>query len=196
MVGHLLHYHPIFSKVKKLIKSNEIGKVLKIHSERKSFGKIRNNEDVIWSFAPHDISMILSLADSMPDDIKVSGNYFLDQKIYDSANINLTFKGNLSAQIDVSWLHPVKRHCLTIIGEKGMIVFDDTNDWPEKLFLRKHSLNNELALNSADKFIEVPYGEPLKIECSHFLDLLDGNVENITDFNEGKKVVSVLCRCS
>ena len=194
MVGHLLQYHPAFEKVLNLIELGFIGNVKKILSERMSFGKVRKHEDVIWSFAPHDISMVLAITKELPTKVSCNGQKIISSNLFDSANINLFFS-DITAQIDVSWIHPVKRHCLTIIGENGMIVFDDTKEWQEKVFYQEYSLNKEnVLIKSNHKYIEIEKEEPLKQECKYFIDLLNGKKESRTGPDEGIQVVSVLCQ--
>ena len=194
MVGHLLQYHPAFEKVLNMIESGFIGKVKKILSERMSLGKVRRHEDVIWSFAPHDLSMVLAITKELPKKVSCDGQKIISYNLSDSANINLTFN-DLTAQINVSWIHPVKRHCLTVIGEHGMIVFDDTKDWEEKVFYQKYSLDTKNVLLKGDqKYIEIERKEPLKQECNYFIDLLNGKKDSRTGVDEGMNVVSVLCQ--
>jgi predicted dehydrogenase len=110
MVGHLLQYHPIFKTIRKIVNADEIGKLNYIYSNRLSFGKIRTKEDIIWSFAPHDISMILSLADQDPEFIITKSTSTIQKNIADTATIHMEFKSGLKSHISVSWLHPYKEH--------------------------------------------------------------------------------------
>ena len=128
MVGHLLHYHPCIIKIKELIKNNIIGKIKNITCNRLNLGKFRSQENVLWSFAPHDISVVLSLAgNKLPDKMECHGMDHLQKNIHDVTNSILVFnKDNLYVNINVNWLNPFKEQKMTIIGEKGMIVFDDT----------------------------------------------------------------------
>ena len=135
MVSHLLHYHPAFIKLKDLLKDSKIGKIQNIYSSRLSFGKIRNNENVLWSFAPHDVSMILSVVNSEIDDIKCIGSSFLQKDIEDVCTVFLNFKNSIQAKINLSWISPYKEQKLVIIGEKGIIEFNDILPWKEKLRL-------------------------------------------------------------
>ena len=112
-----------------------------------SFGKIRKEEDVVWSFAPHDISMINRIVQSPPTKVICNGTNIISKDLYDEANINLLFEDkDINAQINVSWIHPVKRHIFTVIGSKGMIVFDDTKDWDEKVFYQEFLLDFKTGL--------------------------------------------------
>ncbi len=195
MVGHLLHYHPAFIEAKKLCVNGKIGKIKQIISNRMSLGKIRSEEDVLWSFAPHDISMILSLIKEKIELIHATGNQILQDDISDIAHVEILFKDGSQARVSVSWLHPFKEQKLTIIGESGMIVFDDTNDWDTKLsivdfIIDKSSKNIKATRNN--KYISIKETEPLKEECKHFINLINNKVDNITDGYEGLNVLKVL----
>ena len=200
MVGHLLQYHPVFKEIKKIIKSGEIGDLKYIYSSRLSFGKIRTEEDIIWSFAPHDISMILSLANEEPTFVTAEGASMLQKNIADSASIHLEFDSGLKSNISVSWLHPFKESKLVVIGKSGMLIFDDNKPWKEKLSIIKYKLlihENSNHLSRSDfKYLDVDEEEPLKKECQHFIEVVDKNIKPLTDGDEGLKVLKVLSAAS
>ena len=200
MVGHLLQYHPIFDEIKKIIKSGEIGELKYIYSSRLSFGKIRSEEDVIWSFAPHDISMILSLANEEPISVTAKGTSVHQKNIADSASIYMEFDSGLKSNISVSWLHPFKESKLVIIGKSGMLIFDDNKTWKEKLSIIQykfliHENSNHLS-KSNFKYLDVDEEEPLKKECQHFIEVVEKNIKPLTDGDEGLKVLKVLSAAS
>ena len=126
MVGHLLHYHPGIIKIKELILNNKIGKIKNITSNRLSLGKFRKFENVLWSFAPHDISLVLGLVNDMPEKVICYGKDHINKGIHDVTNSILLFK-NAYVNINVNWLNPYKEQKMSIIGEKGMIIFDDVS---------------------------------------------------------------------
>lgn len=196
MVGHLLQYHNAFIKLKECISSGMIGDMKHIISNRKSFGKIRLEENVLWSFAPHDISMVLSLAKQSPIDVQLNYSSPFSDKLADIANVYLKFESGLTSEINVSWLSPFKEHKLSVIGTKGSLVFDDILDWNKKLALINHQVNiskNSVSTSkSTEQYIRVEEREPLKEECSYFLKLIAGEVVNRTDGIEGLKVLDVL----
>lgn len=200
MVGHLLQYHPIFMAVRELVESGELGSLEYIYSNRLSLGKVRSEEDVIWSFAPHDISMILSLTDQEPKLVRTESSRILQAEIADIATIHIEFESALRAHISVSWLHPHKEQKLVVVGRNGMIVFDDTKVWNEKLGLYRHIVDfsgDLLKLEKAEvEYIQVAESEPLKNECQHFLDVVSGNVKPLTDGSEGLNVLKVLSAAS
>ena len=196
MVGHLLQYHSIFKTIRKIVNAGEIGELNYVYSNRLSFGKVRSEEDVIWSFAPHDISMILSLTNQYPELVTTSSASILQKNIVDTATIHLAFKSGLKSHISVSWLHPHKEHKLVVIGKTAMLVFDDTKVWNEKLALHSYevaSTKKLINLNKSDvKYLEVIEDEPLKNECQHFIDVVEKDIQPLTGGAEGLRVVKVL----
>lgn len=200
MVGHLLQYHPVFSKLKEINDAGHLGKLDYLYSNRLSFGKFRTHEDVIWSFAPHDISMILSITKQQPLKIHTHQSSILQKNIADVASIHLEFPNNLKGHISVSWLHPFKEQKLVVIGSKKMAVFDDTMDWEKKLAIFNHKIifseNTPIPQKAEPEYIKIPYAEPLKEECKYFINLLENKVKPLTDGVEGLKVLQVLSQSS
>ena len=196
MVGHLLQYHPAFLELKKLVAAGELGRINYICSHRLNLGKVRREENILWSFAPHDISMILSLAESEPDSVMAAGANYLHQRIADVTTTHLEFPSGLKAHIFVSWLHPFKEQKLVVVGEKKMVVFDDTKPWADKLLLYPHEIhweNNAPVPAKADHYrIDLPEAEPLKLECAHFLECVSQGKTPRTDGAEGLRVLKVL----
>lgn len=196
MVGHLLHYHPAFVALKNL----DLGDYKHIYSNRLNFGKVRTEENVFWSFAPHDVSMILSLAGREP--VKIEATYNNDLSGSDLASTAIAhfdFGKGLSAHIHVSWYHPFKEQKLVVVGTKGMAVFDDTQAWDKKLALYKNTVsfeNGQPALDKADvEYITVPEGQPLKDECIHFAECIAKNATPRTDGHEAARVLKVMQAC-
>ena len=196
MVGHLLQYHPIFKKLKDMVWNGEIGELNYIYSNRLSFGKVRAEEDVIWSFAPHDISMILSLANQDPEFVSTSSTSILQNNIADTATIHITFKSGLKSHVSTSWLHPYKEQKLVVTGKTAMLIFDDTKAWNEKLSIQRYQAEINQSLPSLKKldqeYVRVIEEEPLKNECKHFIDVVENNKKPLTDENEGLQVLQVL----
>jgi UDP-2-acetamido-3-amino-2,3-dideoxy-glucuronate N-acetyltransferase len=200
MVGHLLQYHPIFKTIREYVGEGKVGEINYIYSNRLSFGKVRTEEDVIWSFAPHDISMILSLTGQEPEYVSTNAISILQKNIADTATIHLQFKSGLQSHISVSWLHPYKEHKLVVVGKFAMLVFDDTKPWHEKLALYPYEVVSSKNLinlqNSNVQYIKVMEEEPLKNECQHFLDVVEKNIKPLTDGAEGLRVLKVLSAAS
>ena len=200
MVGHLLQYHPIFMALRTLVESGEMGALQYIYSNRLSFGKVRSEEDVIWSFAPHDISMILSLTGHEPETVRTESTSILQPDIADTAIVHMEFNSGLKAHISVSWLHPYKEQKLVVVGKKAMAVFDDTKPWGEKLALYRHVVRSSGSLPSLEKaeveYVEVSQSEPLRNECQHFVDVVSGDITPLTNGKEGLGVLNVLSAAS
>jgi UDP-2-acetamido-3-amino-2,3-dideoxy-glucuronate N-acetyltransferase len=196
MVGHLLQYHPAFIRLKDLVKGGELGRINYIYSNRLNLGKIRREENVFWSFAPHDISMILTLAGELPDKVSATGGCYLHQTIADVTTTHLEFSSGLKAHIFVSWLHPFKEQKLVVVGDKKMAVFDDTKPWEEKLMLYSHEIhwdaNIPVPVKADPNNVEIIQSEPLKNECQHFLECILEAKQPITDGSEGLDVLKVL----
>ena len=196
MVGHLLQYHPVFIRLKELASSGELGRINYIYSHRLNLGKIRREENILWSFAPHDISMILALAEEEPESVMSTGGNYLHQKIADVTTTHLEFPSGLRAHIFVSWLHPFKDQKLVVVGDRKMAVFDDTQPWNDKLLLYPHEIkwkNHMPVPTKADPTrVDIPEEEPLRQECQHFLACVSNGSKPITDGSEGLKVLKIL----
>jgi UDP-2-acetamido-3-amino-2,3-dideoxy-glucuronate N-acetyltransferase len=196
MVGHLLQYHPVFVRLKELARAGALGRINYIYSNLLNLGKIRREENILWSFAPHDISMILSLADETPENISATGGYYLHKKIADVTTTHLEFPSGLQAHVFVSWLHPFKEQKLVVVGDKKMAVFDDTLPWEDKLLLYGHQINWEnnqpVPVKAEPERVDIPKDEPLKRECLHFLDCMKTGQRPVTDGDEGLRVLQVL----
>lgn len=198
MVGHLLHYHPVVIKLKELINDGDLGRLQYIYSNRLNLGKIRTEENILWSFAPHDISLILALTGQMPETVSAQGSYFLSKNTADVTVSNLSFPSGVSAHIFVSWLHPFKEQKLVVVGDRSMAVFNDTEP-EDKLLLFPHQImwKNGMPVPDKKEAIKVEWekAEPLKEECVHFLHCIADGSSPLTDGNEGLRVLEVLAAC-
>jgi UDP-2-acetamido-3-amino-2,3-dideoxy-glucuronate N-acetyltransferase len=196
MVGHLLQYHPAFVKLKELAKAGELGRINYIYSNRLNLGKIRREENILWSFAPHDISMILSLVEEEPERVHATGGNYLHRKIADVTTTHMDFPSGLKAHIFVSWLHPFKEQKLVVVGDRKMAVFDDTQPWEDKLLLYPHEIRWKeyapVASKANPERVEIDRKEPLRIECEHFLHCISTGSRPLTDGKEGLRVLRVL----
>jgi UDP-2-acetamido-3-amino-2,3-dideoxy-glucuronate N-acetyltransferase len=195
MVGHILHYHPAVIKLKELIESGELGKIRYLYSNRLNIGKIRAEENILWSFAPHDISVILMLLGEMPETVYATGGSYLQHRIPDTTLTALDFPSGVKAHIFVSWLHPFKEQKLVVVGDKKMAVFDDVSQ--KKLLLYSHKIEWLQRIPVASKTdAEVVrlgrIGEPLGAECQHFLECIAKEQSPKTDGREGLRVLRVL----
>ena len=197
MVGHLLQYHPAFISLIELVRAGRIGRLQYLYSNRLNLGKIRREENVFWSFAPHDISMILALTDEMPTAVTAHGSAFLHDAIPDSTMTHLQFESGIAAHIFVSWLHPFKEQKLVVVGTEGMAVFDDTQPWERKLGIYPHKVRWENHLPTPEKAdfltIELTRDEPLRRECEAFVTSIATGEPPRTDSAEALRVLDVLC---
>lgn len=198
MVGHLLWYHPAIVTLKDLVVNGELGQIRYIYSNRLNLGKIRREENILWSFAPHDLSVILGLTGEMPDRVQAQGGNYLHRQIADVTVSLLSFPSGVKAHIFVSWLHPFKEQKLVVVGDRKMAVFDDMQK-KDKLLLFPHSIdwkNHVPVANKADAQ-PVPYAEvePLRAECQHFLECVTTRSQPLTDGEEGLRVLTVLGQC-
>jgi len=196
MVGHLLQYHPAFLKMLEVIRSGDLGRLRYVYSNRLNFGKIRREEDILWSFAPHDLSMILSIAGEKPSSVDCSGTFALHEEIADVTITHLNFPSGLRAHVFVSWLHPFKEQKLVVVGDNAMAVFDDRKNWPEKLALFKGSVEWQdgipIARPVEPVHVEIEEAEPLACEMQHFIDCVETRATPRTDGEEGLGVLEVL----
>jgi UDP-2-acetamido-3-amino-2,3-dideoxy-glucuronate N-acetyltransferase len=199
MVGHLLWYHGAILKLQKLINSGQLGKIKYVYSNRLNLGKIRRDENILWSFAPHDISVMLGLLQEMPSDVHCEGGDYIGRRqVADVTISHLSFPSGIDGHIFVSWLHPFKEQKLVVVGDRQMAVFDDLEEKAKlRVFSHTVSLHGEVPVaNKADAEI-IPYDtkEPLRAECEHFLECIDSRTTPRTDGEEGLRVLEVLQRC-
>jgi UDP-2-acetamido-3-amino-2,3-dideoxy-glucuronate N-acetyltransferase len=198
MVGHLLQYHPSIMQIQHLVRSGELGKLQYITSNRLNLGKIRQEENALWSFAPHDLSVILSLVDSqLPIEVRCIGGSYLTDGVADTTLTTLKFQNGVRAHVYVSWLNPFKEQKLTVVGSQGMLVFDDTRPSHEKLLIHRNYLTwtsgrNPTPNKASGEYLTVEPSEPLSNECQHFLDCCASRTKPRTDGKEGLRVLQVL----
>jgi len=200
MVGHILIYHPAIVKLKEMIDKGEFGRVNYIYSNRLNLGKIRTEENILWSFAPHDISAILYLLEEMPDKVMACGGAYLNHGIADVTVTTMSFPNSAKAHVFVSWLHPYKEQKLIVVGSEAMAVFDDLT--VEKLFIYRHKVKCEEGrppIVQKELYELIPeilkYEKPLKLECEHFVKCLEERKQPKTDGYEALAVLKVLSEC-
>jgi UDP-2-acetamido-3-amino-2,3-dideoxy-glucuronate N-acetyltransferase len=198
MVGHILEYHPAIVELCRLIRGGHLGKIQYIYSSRLNLGKLRTEENILWSFAPHDISVILSLLDEVPAFATAQGGSYLNPPLVDTTLSTLEFPSGVKAHIFVSWLHPFKEQKLCVIGTDKMAVFDDLE--PEKkLILYAHRINwvdrKPVAERDGGQVIVLPKEEPLRKECEHFLECVQNNTQPRTSGQDAVHVLEVLDAC-
>jgi UDP-2-acetamido-3-amino-2,3-dideoxy-glucuronate N-acetyltransferase len=184
-----------------LVRSGQFGPLRYVYSDRLSFGKIRTEEDVIWSYAPHDLSMVLTLAGAEPEEVTAQGTAFVNAGIADFGTLQMRFSGGLRADIRVSWMHYKKVQQIVAVCDRATLVFTDSEtDWERKLVVHEHRIeraNGAVTPNLGEEyFVTVPYAEPLREECRHFLDSIAAGRPPLTDGKEGGAVLRVLRRAS
>lgn len=199
LTGHLLEYHPAVTRLAEMVEKGELGEIQYIYSNRLNLGRFRTEEDIIWSFAPHDVSVILRLMNGeMPLKISAHGGYYLHEDIADVTLTAMDFGNGVRAHIFVSWLHPYKEQKLVVVGSKRMILFDDTSP-EDKLFLYNHEIEwvegKPIPHPGYAEVIKISAEEPLKIECRDFLECMKNRSKPLVDGNKGLQVLNVLSYC-
>ena len=200
MVGHLLEYHPAVEMLKGLIEAGELGEIYYIYSQRVNLGIVRRDENALWSFAPHDLSVMLHLLDQEPETVSARGECYLQEGVEDVVFVNLRFGDGKMAQLQLSWLDPHKIRKLTIVGSRKMVVFDDAESTEKVRIYDKaaeregyESYGDAITLRFGDVVIpHVHMAEPLKLECQHFVDCVREGKTPRSDGRDGLRVVRVL----
>jgi len=201
MVGHLMLYHDGIRRLKDMIKAGELGDIYYFYSQRVNLGKIRSDEDALWSFGPHDVSIALYLFDEVPQKVSAVGAAYLQPGIRDVIFMTLYFAGNLMGHIHLSWLDPHKIRKLTIVGSKKMVVFDDMERF-EKLKIYDKGVEvrppttyeeGSMAIRVGDIHIpKIDLREPLRNECMAFIKAMETRDPPITAGEHGLQVLRVL----
>src|ERR671936_2241113 len=196
--GHLLLYHPAVKKLKELIDSGELGEVLCVYSNRQNLGKIRRDENALWSLGVHDLSVVLYLLDEEPSEAIAHGRDFLNEGVEDVVFCYLRFPSGKIAHMHLSWLDPHKMRRITVVGRDKMAVFDDM-ELDRKLTIydkgpvERAETYGEWVTRTGDIYSpKVPNDEPLRLECEHFLRLVAGDGDPLAAAREGLTVVRAL----
>ena len=199
MVGHVLLFHPAVKKIKEMIGNGEIGDLQYVYSNRLNLGKVRTEENVFWSLAPHDIAIFQYLTESIPKKINAIGSTFLQKGIPDSTLTQLEYENGVRGHIFVSWLHPFKEHRLVVIGSEAMISFEDSlKDKPLKLYSKKINLKSGIPEKIDGPVRMIPFENkmPLDIELEYFIDHLSNVKPKISNVEHGYEVVKTLVDAS
>lgn len=193
MVGHVLEYNPAVRRLLELVRAGELGKVQYIYSNRLSLGKIRREENILWSFAPHDVAVILRLMGSLPFQVIACGGSYLQPNIADVTVTHLLFDNGVRAHIHVSWLHPFKEQRLVVVGSKKMASFDDV---AKQLILYDQRVELQagqpVPIKGKGEEVAFDSAEPLRLECQAFLDAISSRKPPLTDGKSGLRVLNVL----
>ena len=195
MVGHVLQYHPAVALLRDNIRRGELGRVCYIYSNRLNLGKVRQEENILWSFAPHDIAVLCDLIGDEPMMVSAAGGSYLQPGIVDVTTTSLLFDNGVRAHIFVSWLHPYKEQKLVVIGDRKMAIFDDTAregklkicdkgiEWRAGLPVPRQTAETTLFFEDV---------EPLRLECEQFLTSVRERVPPLTDGESALQVLKVL----
>lgn len=197
MVGHVLEYHPAVLALHQLLLHGELGRLRWLYSNRLNLGRVRTAENVLWSFSPHDIAMLLRLAGTDPETVTCRGGSYLTPGVADTAFMGLSFPGGVEAQVFASWLHPFKEQRLIVVGDRGMAVFDDTVAAPGKLVITPYEVDwtdpaAPMTQRGEGHPVDVAATSPLTAECQHFLDRIKDRQQPLTDGRSGLRVLEVL----
>ena len=193
MVGHLLNYHNAFIKMKKLIHNGLIGDVINIRAHRLALGSIRSSESVTYDLAAHDISMVLSIMQNMPNEIEVQSIHHNNNEGPDAISVKLTFKKGATALINCDWMCPYKEHRFSVIGKTGGLIFNDTEDWPNKLGYNPSFINHDNTITTIPlQKMNVEPNEPLKTELEEFIKCINSRESPLTDHREAVNVQTVM----
>jgi UDP-2-acetamido-3-amino-2,3-dideoxy-glucuronate N-acetyltransferase len=199
MVGHVLLFHPAIRKMGELIADGKIGRLQYIYSNRLNLGTVRSEENILWSFAPHDVSICQQLIGADPIEVVSRGGIFIQPGIHDSTMTVLTYPDNVVAHIFVSWLHPFKEHRLVVVGSKGMLSFDDASEVKDLLFYEKgidFIRGEPIKRDGPTEVIEYERVQPLTAELEYFAARLDGSPVTIASGQSGLDVLEVLQRAT
>jgi len=201
MVGHLMMYHPGIERLRTMIAAGDLGTIYYLHAQRVNLGRVRRDENAMWSLAPHDVSMILALLEATPVSVSARGGSYLQAGIEDVVFVNLRFATGIVASIQLSWLDPRKERRLTVVGSKKMVEFDDVHP-VEKLRIYDKGYDRPQTFTEYAEYLSIRNGdihipqvsmvEPLEVECRHFLDCIAGGRRPITDGASALEVVRVL----
>lgn len=200
MVGHLLEYHPAVEFLRETISLGELGEIYYLYSQRVNLGIVRRDENALWSFAPHDLSVILHLLGQVPDSVSARGESYLQQGVEDVVFVNLHFPDGKMAQLQLSWLDPHKIRKLTIVGSRKMAVFDDMESTEKVRIYDKaaereeyESYGDAITLRMGDIVIpHIHMAEPLRLEAQHFVESIRSGKPPRSDGRDGLRVVRVL----
>ena len=202
MVGHLLEYHPAVAKMKELIDSGELGKVFYAYANRLNLGKVRTDENALWSFGPHDISVLNYLTGDEPEEVSARGECYLQDEVEDVVFGYIKYPSGVIGHLHVSWLDPHKSRKITVVGEKKMVVFDDMESERKITVYDKGATTTRTKFETYGEFVTLHFGdihipkigndEPLRLECQHFIDCINDDLQPRSDGRDALNVVKVL----
>jgi predicted dehydrogenase len=202
MVGHLLEYHPAVDKMKELIDAGELGKVFYAYANRLNLGKVRTDENALWSLGPHDVSVLNYLTGDEPVEVSARGECYLQDAVEDVVFGYIRYDNGMVGHLHVSWLDPHKSRKITVVGEKKMVVFDDMEADRKITVYDKGATTTRTKFDTYGEFVTLHFGdihipkigneEPLRVECQHFVDAIVNDTTPRSDGRDALNVVKVL----
>jgi len=202
MVGHLLEYHPAVNKMKQLIDNGELGRVFYAYANRLNLGKVRTDENALWSLGPHDVSVLNYLTGDEPAEVSARGECYLQDDVEDVVFGYIRYENGMVGHLHVSWLDPHKSRKITVVGEKKMVVFDDMEADRKITVYDKGATTTRTKFETYGEFVTLHFGdihiprvdneEPLRVECQHFVDCIAGDTTPRSDGRDALNVVKVL----
>lgn len=201
MVGHVFEYNPAVREMKSLIDRGELGQVYYIHSTRVNLGRVQSDINALWSIAPHDVSILIYLLGAMPETVSAHGGSYLNGTVEDVVFVVLRFPSGVLAHVHASWLDPGKARCMTVVGSRRMVVYDDVASegkikiYDKGVYRKGEPIFGEFQYRVHSGDIAIPkidMTEPLRIECQHFAECIRSGRRPLTDGGSGLRVVRVL----
>ena len=202
MVGHLLEYHPAVAKMKELVDAGALGRVFYVYANRLNLGKVRKDENALWSLGPHDISVINYLTGEEPQEVSARGECYLQDDVEDVVFGYIRYPSGMVGHLHVSWLDPHKSRKITVVGEKKMVVFDDMEADRKITVYDKGATTTRTQFDTYGEFVTLHFGdihipkigndEPLRVECAHFVDCIVNDRQPRSDGRDALNVVRVL----
>jgi predicted dehydrogenase len=202
MVGHLLEYHPAVRKVKELVDAGELGKVFYVYANRLNLGKVRTDENALWSLAPHDVSVLNYLIGEEPEEVSARGECYLQDSVEDVVFGYIKYPSGVVGHLHVSWLDPHKSRKITVVGSDKMVVFDDMEADRKVTVYDKGATTTRTKFDTYGEFVTLHFGdihipkisneEPLRVECQHFVDCIREGKQPLSDGRDALNVVRVL----
>ncbi len=196
MAGHTFAYSPAVTQLRQLIQDGELGNIYCIEIERLNLGLFRSDIDVIWDLAPHDASILLALLDQSPIRVQAHAHAHLHPNIYDVAHLDLEYASGTTAHVHVSWLHPAKVRRVTVVGDKRMAIYDDTNPAEMlKVFNKGADIGVDPIVSYRHGAITIPHIEwiePLRLECEDFAHAIRTGEQPRANGQSGLEVVKIL----
>jgi len=202
MVGHLLEYHPAVAKMKELIDAGELGRVYYAYANRLNLGKVRTDENALWSLGPHDVSVLNYLTGDEPVEVSARGECYLQDDVEDVVFGYIRYENGMVGHLHVSWLDPHKSRKITVVGERKMVVFDDMESDRKITVYDKGATTTRTKFETYGEFVTLHFGdihiprigneEPLRIECQHFVDCINDDATPRSDGRDALNVVKVL----